>query len=187
MEITETMIARSVARKPFGNVEPFITGNDEDVASFYAAAFATLEELPGIGVFREIDHHGSGYASYVSAFLYPSDGSSRKDFPAYIETTGILLYMSRLAPIAVYGESSRSNNKFNTGSSAGFIDISNVGVLPDESWNAFMASVIDCLHSNGIEVLPRESLTDPAPEGISIPTVFNGPYFILDTLFYWCD
>ena len=187
MEITASIIEKSVTTQPFGAFEPFVTGNDGDTASFYGGVLSALERLPGVSVFRELDHHGSGYASYVSAFLYPSDGRTRRDFPEYVETTGILLYLSRLAPIAVVGASARTDNKLDRGASSGFIGIDNVGRLPDGEWTTFLATVSECLRSFRIEMLPREPLLRPAPDGVSIPTVFDGPYYVFDTLFYWCD
>jgi len=69
MEITRAIIDKSVTQQPFGTFEPFLTGNDDDAASFYRDVLWALEKLPGVSVIREPDHHGSGYASYVSAFL----------------------------------------------------------------------------------------------------------------------
>lgn len=185
MEITETMIARSVARKPFGDFEPFISGKDKKVEAFYDDVLTALKSIRGITVVDGKNYQG--YASYVAFFLYPSDGRSRREFPSYTEITGVLLYMSRLAPIAVYGESFRSSTKDHMGGASGSIEVSNVGILPDKGWKTFINPVIACLHSFGIEVLPRESLIFSAPKGISVPSTFEGPYFIFDTLFYWND
>jgi hypothetical protein len=187
VQITDAVIHDSVAQRPFGNFEPFITGTDRDAWRFYSDALAALEQAPGLGVIREADHQGSGYASYVSAFLFPSDGSTRQDYPGYVQTVGLLLYMSRLAPIAVYGASGRTDNKHDTGSSSGFIDADNVGTLPVGDWTAFVATITERLCRFRIEVLPREPLLQPAPAGIEIPTVFDGPYYVFDTLFYWSD
>ena len=187
MEITGDIIEKSVTQQPFGTFEPFLTGDDNDAASFYRDVLSALEKLPGVSVVRESDHYGSGYASYVAAFLYPSDGRSQRDVVDYIETTGILLYLSRLAPIAVFGTSSRTDNKNDKGSSSGFIDVGNVGCLPDGDWAPFLAAITTCLRSFRIEFLPREPLLLPAPDGVSIPTLFDGPYYVFDTLFYWMD
>jgi len=187
MEITDAVINRSVVQKPFGTFEPFITGGDREAASFFSSVLSALEQVSGMSVFREIDHHGSGYASYISTFLFPSDGRSRRDFPDYVQTGGILLYLSRLAPIAVYGASFRNENKSTKSSSSGFIGANNVGTVPDGDWTEFLASVANCLRSFRIEVLQRDPLLRPAPEGIAIPTVFDGPYYVFDTLFYWAD
>lgn len=187
MEITQTIIDKSVTQQPFGTFEPFLTGDDDDAASFYRGVLSVLEKLPGVSVVRELDHYGSGYASYVAAFLHPSDGRSQRDFVYYIETTGLLLYLSRLAPIAVFGASSRTDNKRDKGSSSGFIDVDNVGRLPDGDWAPFLATITACLHSFRIEFLPREPLLLPAPDGVSIPTLFDPPYHVFDTLFYWMD
>ncbi|MHA3774887.1 hypothetical protein ACXR0O_25485 [Verrucomicrobiota bacterium sgz303538] len=187
MEITNSIIRDSVAQRPFGTFEPFINGTDDDISSFYSRVLSALERVRSISVSRELDHHGSGYASYVSAFLFPRDGSSRRDYPDYSEVTGILLYMSRLAPIAVYGASARTENKHDSGGSSGFIGTDNLGILPQGDWSAFLSAVTGCLHRFGIEVLPREPLLRPAPDDITIPTVFDGPYYVFDTLFYWSD
>jgi hypothetical protein len=187
MQITDEIINDSVAQKPFGSFEPFISGGDRDAWQFYSGVLSALGQVPGVSVIRETDHQGSGYASYVSAFLYPSDGSTRRDYPTYIQTIGILLYMSRLAPIAVYGASGRTENNDGRGSSSGFIGANNVGTLPDGDWTVFLAAVRQCLDRFRIEMLPREPLLQPAPAGIEIPTVFDGPYYVFDTLFYWSD
>src|SRR5580765_3719573 len=105
MEITRNIIERSVKEQAFGVFEPFVTGDDASVTAFYADVFAALVKLPAVSLIRDDDHYGSGYASYVSAFLFPRDGHSCRDLPERIERTGIMLYMSRLAPIAVYGAS----------------------------------------------------------------------------------
>lgn len=187
MEITDAMIESSVAGRPFGSFEPFVTNDEVAVWSFYSGVLSDLERIPGVAVFREMDHHGSGYASYVSAFLYPDDGRSQLDFPDYTNTTGILVYMSRLAPIAVYGASQRNEHKHNKGTGSGFIEAGNVGTLPEGDWAEFLATVANCLHAFRIELLPREPLLLPARADLSIPTVFDGPYYVFDTLFYWCD
>ena len=187
MDITNDMMNHSVAQRPFGDFEPFISGSDKDAAKFYSGVIAALKEVRGINVIQEDDHHGSGYASYVSVFIYPSDGRTVREHPRHIETIGILLYMSRLAPMAVYGASQQTKNKDWNGGSGGFIEAKDVNTVPEGDWTALIADVTDCLSAYGIEILPREPLLAPAPEGIKIPTLFDGPYYVFDTLFYWCD
>ena len=187
MEITDAMINSSVGGLAFGAFEPFVTGDDLAVSSFYSDVLASLKSIPGVAVHEELDHYGSGYASYLSVFLYPSDGRSCRDFPDHTETTGILVYMSRLAPIWVYGASAEAENKNGKGSSSGFIEAGSLGTLPDGDWVDFLASITRCLASYGIELLHREPLMQPARDDIIIPTVFDGPYYVFDTLFYWCD
>jgi hypothetical protein len=95
--------------------------------------------------------------------------------------------MSRLAPVAVFGASARTDSKGGKGASSGFIDIENVGRLTGGEWSSFLATVADCLHAFRIEFLPREPLLFPAPVGIAIPTLFDGPYYVFDIIFYWSD
>lgn len=187
MEITRAIIDCSISKKPFGSSEPFVTGDERLVYSFYSDVFTALERLPEVSLVRELDHHGSGYASYISAFLFPRDKRSQRDFPDRVETTGILLYMSRLAPIAVYGASGRTENKRNSGGSSGFLSVENLGKLPEGDWIDFLMSVRECLQAKNIEILPAEPLLLPAPEDVRIPTLFDGPHYVFDTLFYWSD
>jgi hypothetical protein len=187
MEITDAILRKSVAQKAFGSFEPFIGGDEHEVSAFYDSVLSALASNDTICVHRESDHHGSGYASYVSAFLFPSDGRSQRAFPNHIETGGILLYMSRLAPIAVFGASARTASIDGQSSSLGFIGVDNVGTPPDGDWEWFVETLQKLLQSFGIELLPRAPLLIPAPDDISIPTVFDGPYYILDALFYWED
>jgi hypothetical protein len=186
MKISRATIDRAVAAQPLGSEEPFLSGPDEAIASFYKRVFAALERSR-IRVLMEPDHHGSGYASYISTFLYRADGVGVRDFPAYRETAGLLLYVSRLAPVAVFGASDRTQNHNNTGSSSGFIRINNLNKLPGDDWADFLWTVKRVLHNHGVELLATEPLLEPAPEGLRIPTAFDGPYYVFDTLFYWED
>jgi len=188
MDITVEVMRKAVSREPFGHVEPFVTGDEDAVESFYGQVLARLESTPGVSVLREEDHHGSGYASYISAFLYPENGSSRIDYPESVETIGILLYLSRLAPIAVFGRSSRTQSKEHAGSySSGFIGVDNLNELPLGDWPDLVRSIESSLSADHVELLPREPLLAAAPSDIEIPTAFDGPYHVFDTLFYWMD
>lgn len=187
MEITPEIMRRSVAKQPFGAFEPFVSGPEAAVVSFYDGVIAALQALEGVCLIREEPHHGSGYASYVSVFLFPDDGTARIEAGDHVLTTGLLLYLSRLAPLATFGASSMTRNKDDEGGSSGFIESHNAGTLPAEGWLEFLGAMEACLAHFHIELLYREPLLVPAPEGITIPTVFDPPYFVFDTLFYWED
>lgn len=187
MNITLEHLRKSVAAEPFGSFQPFVPGDEQLVAAFYRSVLASIERSRAIALMVEDDHHGSGYASYISAFLYPRDGRSRVQHSEYVETTGVLLYLSRLAPIAVFGRSFRTQNTKNSGKSSGFVDSSNVGLLPEGDWSDFYRSMTQPLDAARVELLPRESLLEPAPTELQIPTAFDPPYFVLDALFYWSD
>ncbi len=187
MEITDELIRKSVASEPFGSFEPFITGDERAVEQWHGRALAALGRSPLIKVIREDDHYGSGYASYVSAFLSPRDGGSVIEHPTFVTTTGVLLYLSRLAPIAVFGASSRTKNTNNSGASSGFIEIDNLNRPPEGDWSWFMREVREVLGHHEVELLDREPLERPVPSDVVIPTCFDGPYRVFDALFYWCD
>jgi hypothetical protein len=184
--ITREIIDKSVQAQPLCMKEPFLSGDEAAVAGFYKWMFAALRR-DGADVVMEADHHGSGYASYISAFLSRRGGVDEIDHPAYVETTGLLLYVSRLAPIAVFGASSRTRNKRNSGISSGFVTTANLDRLPPGDWSGFLRTLRIVLDAHGVELLPTEPLLAPAPEDIRIPTVFDGPFAMFDALFYWED
>lgn len=185
-EITREIIEKSVQAQPLCMKEPFLSGDEAAVAGFYKRMFAALGR-DGVDVVMEDDHHGSGYASYISAFLSRRGGVDAIDHPAYVETIGLLLYVSRLAPIAVFGASCRTRNKHNSGTSSGFVTTANLNRLPPGDWNGFLRTLRVVLDAYGVELLPTEPLLAPAPDDIRIPTAFDGPYAVFDTLFYWED
>jgi hypothetical protein len=187
MDVTVEVMRKALLREAFGDFEPFVTGDDEAVESFYGQVLARLDSSPGVAVLREEDHYGSGYASYISAFLYPEDGSSRIDHFEYVETIGILLYLSRLAPIAVFGKSSRTQNRRNSGASFGFIGVDGLNQLPPGDWSDLVRTVESSLRAAHVELLPREPLLAAAPSDIEFPTWFDGSHHVFDTLFYWMD
>lgn len=187
MEITEAVMRRAVRQECFGTLHPFASCDEHAIDGFYKDVLAAIQRTNVIALQREPEHHGSGYASYISAFLYPRDGSTSVDMGEFVETKGILLYLCRLAPIAVFGASSRGQNKHNSGSSSGFVTVENLNVSPDGDWSRFMQTLATTLEAKGVEVLPRELLIAPAPADIQIPTVFDPPYYVFDTLFYWED
>jgi hypothetical protein len=188
MKLADDLLFRSAAGMLFGEQEPFVNGTDSDVESFYHRLLADLAHVPNVTVTREMDHHGSGYASYISAFLSRRDDNCiTKVYPNYAETVGLLLYVSRLAPIAVFAASSVTRAKDGKSGSSGFIDTTNLNQLPDPTWVPFLRSIEIVLNDYGVELLSSEPLLEPAPQGIEIPTVFDGPYYVFDTLFYWCD
>jgi len=47
MEITDAIIRNSVAQRPFGASEPFVSGNEKDISSFYSDVLTALERIPG--------------------------------------------------------------------------------------------------------------------------------------------
>ena len=58
---------------------------------------------------------------------------------------------------------------------------------PEGDWLSFVDEVTGILAKHGIEMLSREELLRPAPSDMEIPTAFDPPYHVFDTLFYWED
>jgi hypothetical protein len=164
-----------------------VSGTSTDVERFYQSVFHRIGFQAHMAVDRERDHHGSGYASYISAFLYPRDGNTTHRHETYDEDHGFLLYVSRLAPLAVFGASSRTRNHDGDGGSSSFIDANTVGVVPSGDWHSFLMSLGAVLAEYKIDLLPRELLLRPLEIDLRVPTAFDPPYYVFDALFYWED
>ena len=93
----------------------------------------------------------------------------------------------RDAPIAVFDASSRTRNKRDSGTSSGYITTDNLDRLPPGDWSDLLRTLRIVLEAHGVELLPTAPLLAPAPDGIRIPSAFDGPHAVFDTLFYWED
>lgn len=54
-------------------------------------------------------------------------------------------------------------------------------------WRGLLRTLRIVLDAHGVELLPTAPLLAPAPDEIRIPTAFDGPHAVFDTLFYWED
>lgn len=87
-----------------GSFFPYHGGSEEDIEKYIKAIITDINNSSIIQADADYSMYGSGYASYVDVFCYKKDGTStvQKDGVYYI--SGILLYICRLAPVAVFGK-----------------------------------------------------------------------------------
>jgi len=106
------------------------------------------------------------YTSFVEIFCrLPSTPSERVAFAGYEPPNGVLVYVSRLVPIYVYGPGRRDPvNGFKSSLSHG-----DVGNLPEGNWSQVTFEVERIMKTHGFRFLTRE-------EGdVLLP--FEAPYF----------
>ena len=140
-----------------------------------------------IKVEADFTSYGSGYASYVDVFCYKRDGSSMKVTEHGQDISGIALYLCKLAPVAVWGENSKS--KHSKGGCYGFLSPETVESLPEGDWNEFMFILKDKLNKHRIEILKKRYVRQALDFDTKIPTLLNtnNAYKVFDALFYWED
>ncbi len=140
-----------------------------------------------IDVEAEFNDYGSGTASYVDVFCSKRSGKStqRKGDTDWID--GIAIYLSRLAPIAIYGPMQRTRNK--TGGSFDFLIADVVGTLPPGDWIEEVKEINKKLTTfYGVTLLEKEFLAKKLPFKAKIRTCFKKKgYQIFDAIFYWDD
>jgi hypothetical protein len=133
------------------------------------------------------DSYGGGTASYFDIFCAKIRGQStvEKDGVDYIH--GIAIYLSRLAPVAVYGPMLHTRHPI--GGSSSFLVPEVIGECPPGDWSQELAEIITKLtRYYGISILDRAELIKTLPFQAKIPTCFKRKgYQVFDAIFYYDD
>ncbi|MCR9197643.1 MAG: hypothetical protein NXI04_03270 [Planctomycetaceae bacterium] len=158
----------------------------EVIEKFLRSVAGQLASLANTTIESEFDHYGSGYASFVDLFCYPSDGSSQTKHGTGVITNGITIYLSRLTPVAMSG----ALQKFRSpeASSYDFLSPELVGTVPESVSGDFVQEISNVLARNDFHILDHATAAVPLSPGIHPPTILReAPYTIFDALFHWID
>jgi hypothetical protein len=133
------------------------------------------------------DSYGGGTASYFDVFCAKRGGQStvKKDGVDYID--GIAVYLSRLAPVAVFGPMLHTRHP--TGGSSSFLTAEIIGDCPAGDWSKEISEITKILtRYYGITILDRADLVKKLPFEAKIPTCFKRKgYQVFDAVFYYDD
>ncbi|MEO1654481.1 MAG: hypothetical protein AAFU64_13130 [Bacteroidota bacterium] len=174
---------------------PFSSQDGEASEPYLRKLVGRLSDIKSIVLKADFDHYGSGFSSYVHLYLSKKDKSDVKvvEEAPYIRESihGLMIYLCRLLPFAVYSEGIWTNTyqdgKWKGGSSH-YIGADKVGRLPPYDWTQELAEIKEILHQFGIRFLTKEELNQALDFEISIPTNFSAPpYQVFDCFFYWED
>lgn len=184
MNINEQNLRKIIAGVPVGDYPPFNQGRAKSANACARQLCKKITALRMLDVTQSLDSYGSGYASYFDIFITKSDKSSTIDRGHYIEKKGITFYISRLAPIAVYGKSVRTLH--DNGGSYGFLDCESIGTTPKGDWSREIEAVRQLLNIYKYAVLPSAEVSKQLWFETKIPTILDGET-VFDALFYWED
>ncbi|MFA1549595.1 hypothetical protein [Actinomadura chokoriensis] len=178
-------LRRAVRNEPL----PGAWDHVRDVDRFLRRRVEELHRLPLVAVeHAELDHYGSGYASYIDVFATKRDGSTRQtdeDGGVRIECLNVLL--CRLAPIACLLRPDDLWQTHDTSWSPS-PNINRVIAAPDQSWADEFHQVKDLLDQRGISLIGPDLLTRPLPEGLEAKSNLANPArTIFDAWFHWPD
>lgn len=182
-----------------GESYPYDTKNAEEIEAYIKQLYYRIKRIPNMICEAEFDDFGSGYASFVELFCYrKEDVIVVKDKEKYgileYEKTGVLLNVSRLAPVFIYGEDERyqtvrveTMKKISSSYSSlpGQINIFN----RDKKFDELSYQLFQVLKEFGYEALDEGYANKSLPFEADIPTFYREPYEyrVLDALFYWED
>ncbi|WP_202707219.1 hypothetical protein [Sporosalibacterium faouarense] len=186
MQFTDDELKFIVNRKTVGNFYPYKDGTIKQIVYYIKEIASVFEASKLLCCDADFSSYGSGFASYVDCFLYKRDGSSsfKKDKTLWID--GITLYISKFAPVAVWGHSRVTKHR--TGGSRDFLNYNNIGELPKGNWNNEMYQMKNILNKYSIVCLEKKYVKKRLNFEVKIPTVLNqGSYKVFDALFYWED
>ncbi|MDZ8240647.1 MAG: hypothetical protein RMZ69_26425 [Nostoc sp. ChiQUE01a] len=186
MILTVKQLQSIIDGNPVGDTFPYFGGLPEDIENHLKAVVATLRRSPLLDVEAQFDSYGSGYASYVHVFCAKSNRQStvrRGDIDCI---DGIVVYLSRLAPIATYGVEQRTKHQQLPIISRGFLENRRIRQLPNGNWSNELDEIITTLENFRFLLPSLEELREPLPFKAKIPTIFESEC-VFDAIFYWED
>lgn len=187
---TNDELKRIIDMKPVGNFYPYnMEEYDFDAVDQYIHKVVdTLRTIPNLAFAADFDSHGSGYASYVHIFCWKKAGSSKTVVERTITTTGIRLYICRLAPVAVMGEGEMWKHTIGSSGGNDLLSSNTVDVIPKGNWREQWESIRHVLKKYGYTILDRKFVKKRLPFEATIQTILTDPpYELFDAFFYWED
>jgi hypothetical protein len=123
MGFSATFLGQLAREEVVGDFPPFLAGNIRQIENYIRKVLAQLASISALAFEADFDSYGSGFASYVEVRVSKKDQSgtnvSARGQRVSHDTTGLLLYISKLAPYWFYGGSSWSKTYEQGGLSGG--------------------------------------------------------------------
>ena len=121
-------------RHTVGDLWPYDGGSEQDIEEYLHDVVTDLGNSKAVIVEADFTSYGSGYASFVDIFCSKEDGSSTRPFLGSGErTVGIVVYVSRLVPVAAYGPEERTRHAH--GGSSTLLERETIGTTPPGDWS----------------------------------------------------
>ena len=177
-----------LSKRSISDRHPWATNDEQAIDAFYASVCGEVSHATGTLSRIEWAHYGSGYASYIDAWFYKAspEFNVRKPLRYGNEHTGLVVLLSRLSPYFVFMEGEKT---WHAGGGSSYLPESGmVDHLPTEAVAALASQVQPILESRGLVRALRESLMEPLPPDLQVPTILaHRGVTQFDALFYWED
>jgi hypothetical protein len=215
MHFDNEQLKMMILGKPIGVSSPYCTKDEDTIENYIIDLFQELKRSSHVDCFGEFDHNGSGYASYVELFCFKKDGGSiiQEETKTYWEKDrvwvtstgyqGIVLYVSRLAPVVIYTRDERYKEKHELADCDSSFETYNkknsypglteeFDRLPEGDWDNEFNEIQTILNKFGYAFLEKDYLNQKLPFKADIPTLlcmpdFGEEYKVFDSFFYWSD
>ncbi|MCI2256171.1 hypothetical protein L2D08_17625 [Domibacillus sp. PGB-M46] len=205
MEFRKSQLRKMIKGKPLFKEFPNQLNSKEEVERNIHRLFDQLNESDQFICDGEFNHYGSGYASFVEFFCVKKDGSAvlsesyhEKDSVTSLDLEGVVVYVSRLAPLAVFGMDNRlkyiqeeDGEKLEMYSGTSYLGVDKINHVP-EKFEHVVEEIRNRLFEAGYLIGDQTYLKQPLPFKAAIPTILTMPdfgeeYTIFDAIFYWSD
>ncbi|KHF38201.1 hypothetical protein [Halalkalibacter okhensis] len=181
--------------KIIGNKYPYDTNNELEIETHIKQLFYKINRIPTIICEAEWNHFGSGYASFVEFFCYRKEDVTvveEKYGMQEIKTSGIIIDISRLAPVAIMGEDDRYKTicmETNEVLRGGYGTILDGSFVLNAKFQTMKEQLKQSLREFEYELLETEQLHQPLSFQTKIPTTYRkqNEYLVMDAIFYWED
>lgn len=183
--LTENFLKKVIQGKRVGDFYPFIQGDDAQMEHYISHLVGEIGGLKGLLYEADFDHYGSGFASYVSVFLWKKE-EEEVLANGEVSMKGLWLYISRLAPVVIMGKGEMTRH--GSSGSSDFLASHTVCEWPSETWSKQIWAIKKIVEAYHYVILTKADVDQYLDFQIDIPTILSEPpYKVFDAHFYWED
>jgi hypothetical protein len=181
-------IERLLSQQTISEQHPWVTNDQQLIQAHLEGVWAAVMRATKSESRVEWGHYGSGYASFVDAWLYKTtpDFDAKhpvRDGEAHV---GLVVLLSRLSPYFVFMQGEKRWHA--NGGSSYLPELGMLDQLEAGSVSLLARQVQPILESHGLVRALRDQLSEPLPAGLRVPTILtDGGFTQFDALFYWED
>ncbi|WP_143561084.1 hypothetical protein [Sporosarcina sp. P3] len=194
---TDQQLRMLIEGKVIGDSFPYDRSDEEETLAHINRLFYRINRIYNVVCEAEWNHFGSGYASFVEFFCYwKKDCIVVEEINGMreIEIRGILLDISRLAPVAIMGEDVRyktiriETNEEVTSGHGSILDAP-ISLIVGRELKTLAAELQNALEEFDYKRLTANEMSTPLSFKTKIPTTYRNEhqYLVLDAIFYWED
>lgn len=194
---SNAQLQKLIAGQIIGSEYPYASHEEQEIVTHINRLFHRINRLPHLVCEADWNHFGSGYASFIEFYCYTKEDCvivEEQDGIQEIQSTGIIIDISRLAPVAIMGEDIRTKSiqietQVEVSSVQGSIIDNPHSFQINEHLQVVREKLLAVLTEFNYQLLTLEEVNQPLAFQASISTIYRRPrhYLVLDVIFYWED